>query len=60
MASVAAVVGLGSFVAMLVAVASLMRQLGAGEAAKGLLILTGIVFAAAAAVTYLPSLVALI
>ncbi|MEM9705148.1 MAG: hypothetical protein AAF850_03625 [Pseudomonadota bacterium] len=50
------VVGVVSFGAFIVVVASILRQLGASEVAKGLLIFTVIAVAAAFSVTYLPSL----
>lgn len=42
---------------MLVAISVLLRQLGAGDAAKGLIILTGIIFLAVMAITYLPAII---
>ena len=56
--SFATVFGLASFGLMLVAVAGLLRQLGAGDAAKGLLVLTGVLFAGVLAVTYVPAMLA--
>ncbi|MEO0398882.1 MAG: hypothetical protein AAF224_05600 [Pseudomonadota bacterium] len=48
--------GLASFGIMLAMVAGLLRQLGAGEAAKGLLIVAGVLFFGMAFLTYLPHL----
>lgn len=58
MLSVAATVGLLSLGLLLVAVTVLLRQLGAGEAAKGLLVLTGAMFAIVLVSTYVPALIA--
>ncbi|MCA8887767.1 MAG: hypothetical protein R3C40_03485 [Parvularculaceae bacterium] len=57
MLSIAATVGLLSFGLLLIAVVGLLRQLGAGEAAKGLIFLTGAIFLIVAATTYLPALI---
>lgn len=57
MVSIAATVGLVSLGLLLVAVIGLLRQLGAGEAAKGLLYLTGAVFLIVIASTYVPALI---
>ena len=56
MVSVTALFGLASFGGMLVAVSLVLRQLGAGDAAKGLMALTGVIFLAVMAATYLPTL----
>ena len=58
MGSVATIVGLASFAVLLFFVAGILRQLGAGEAAKGLLIVTGVGFACALAMTYVPAVLA--
>jgi hypothetical protein len=58
MLSIAATVGLLSFGLLLVAVVGLLRQLGAGEAAKGLILLTGAIFLIVVASTYVPALLA--
>ncbi|MEM6415544.1 MAG: hypothetical protein AAF720_12910 [Pseudomonadota bacterium] len=52
----ATVVGLASLGIMLAMVSGILRQLGAGEAAKGLIIVTGVLFIGVAAFTYLPQL----
>jgi hypothetical protein len=57
MLSIAASVGLLSMGLLLIAVVGLLRQLGAGEAAKGLLILTGAIFFIVIASTYVPALI---
>ncbi|HBK91121.1 MAG TPA: hypothetical protein DDZ68_05570 [Parvularcula sp.] len=57
MVSIAATVGLVSLGLLLVAVIGLLRQLGASEAAKGLLYLTGAVFLIVIASTYVPALI---
>ncbi|MEZ5920480.1 MAG: hypothetical protein R3C60_03910 [Parvularculaceae bacterium] len=58
MFSIAATMGLLSLGLLLVAVIALLRQLGAGEAAKGLIFLTGAVFLIVIASTYVPALIA--
>ncbi|MFZ5618073.1 MAG: hypothetical protein ACOZAA_12230 [Pseudomonadota bacterium] len=57
MLSIAATVGIVSLGLLLVAVIGLLRQLGAGEAAKGLLFLTGAIFLIVIASTYVPALI---
>ncbi len=57
MLSIAATVGLVSLGLLLIAVIGLLRQLGAGEAAKGLLFLTGAIFLVVIASTYVPALI---
>lgn len=58
MVSLTAVFGLASFGGMLVAVSIVLRQLGAGDAAKGLMALTGVLFLAVLAATYVPTVIA--
>lgn len=55
---VAAAFGVVTLGAFFFVVIGLLRQLGAGEAAKGLMILTGIVVACVVAATYVPFLIA--
>ncbi|NWG92057.1 MAG: hypothetical protein HXY21_06060 [Parvularculaceae bacterium] len=57
MFSIAATVGMVSLGLLLVAVIGLLRQLGAGEAAKGLIFLTGAIFLVVIASTYVPALI---
>ena len=57
---VAAAFGVVTLGAFFIVVVGLLRQLGAGEAAKGLMILTGIVVAGVVAATYLPFLISTI
>ena len=57
MVSVTAVFGLGVFSVMVFAIAGVLRQLGAGDAAKGLLALTALVFVGVLAATYVPALI---
>jgi hypothetical protein len=57
MISIAATVGIVSLGLLLVVVIGLLRQLGAGEAAKGLLYLTGAIFLVVLASTYVPALI---
>lgn len=52
------VVGLLSFGAFLAAVMTILRQLGAGDAARALMVVTFIVFGGMVAATYLPVIVA--
>ncbi|MEO1014426.1 MAG: hypothetical protein AAFX08_04480 [Pseudomonadota bacterium] len=47
-------IGLLSFGAFLAAVVGILRQLGAGDAARALLIVTFLVFGGMVAATYLP------
>ncbi|MEO0880024.1 MAG: hypothetical protein AAFY22_09955 [Pseudomonadota bacterium] len=56
MLSFSAIFGLCSFGAMLLFVSAILRQLGASEVAKGLVVFTGIAIIAAFAITYLPAL----
>ena len=55
---VAAAFGVVTLSAFLFAIVSILRQLGAGEAAKGLVILTTIIVAGVVAATYLPFILA--
>jgi hypothetical protein len=57
MFSIAATVGMVSLGLLLVAVIGLLRQLGASEAAKGLIFLTGAIFLVVIASTYVPALI---
>lgn len=57
MFSIAATVGMVSLGLLLIAVIGLLRQLGAGEAAKGLIFLTGAIFLVVIASTYVPALI---
>lgn len=54
--SLAATVGIGMLALTMVLLAGLMRQLGAGDVAKGLMILTGAVFFLVVAATYIPAI----
>ncbi len=58
--SMGTLVGIASFGVLLAMVAGILRQLGAGDAAKGLLIFTFVVFAGVAAATYLPYLLGVV
>ncbi|MEL6362137.1 MAG: hypothetical protein AAFR21_13750 [Pseudomonadota bacterium] len=55
--SVTALFGLATIVLMVMAVSALLRQLGASDAAKGLIALTSIVFFGVVAATYVPALI---
>ncbi len=54
--SLAATVGFAMLALTMVLVIGLMRQLGAGDAAKGLMVLTGVVFILVVAATYIPAI----
>lgn len=56
MLSITATIGLASFSALLLVLFGILRQLGASEVAKGLMIFTGVAVIAAFAITYLPGL----
>jgi|GEM_PF-3613527 len=56
MLSLTAAFGLASFSALLLVISGLLKQLGAGEVAKGLMAFTGVAVVAAFAITYIPSL----
>jgi len=56
MLSVTAVFGIASFSALLIFISGILRQLGASEVAKGLMIFTGVAIVSAFAITYLPGL----
>lgn len=56
MLSLTAALGLISVSAVLIFISGILRQLGAGDVAKALMIFTGISIVAAFAFTYLPGL----
>ncbi len=56
MISLTATIGLASLSAAILFIGGLLRQLGAGEVAKGLLIASGLAVLAAFAITYIPGL----
>ncbi|MEL7492106.1 MAG: hypothetical protein AAGJ73_15460 [Pseudomonadota bacterium] len=56
MLSLTATLGLASLSALLIFISGILRQLGASEVAKGLMIVTGVAIVSAFAITYLPGL----
>ena len=56
MLSLTAAIGVVSFSALLIIVVAILRQLGAGELAKGLMVFTLVAVIAAFAITYLPGM----
>ena len=56
--SMGAMVGLASFGVLLAMVAGILRQLGAGDAARALVLVTVVFFTGVAAFTYVPFLIA--
>ncbi len=54
--SLAATVGFAMLALTMVLVIGLLRQLGASDAAKGLMVLTGAVFVLVVAATYIPAI----